>query len=146
MIPQIVTALIATWVAQKADEWGRKWLLAAAFAALLARAALFAFVLDPWVLLGVQVLGGPTAAVIGILTPLVVADCTKGSGRYNVALGTVGMISGIGATVSTTAIGYLAQAWGFAAGFGALALVAATGLGLLVLLPETADEARSVPA
>ena len=146
VIPQIVTALIATWVARKADEWGRKWLLAAAFAALLARAALFAFVVDPWVLLGVQVLGGPTAAVIGILTPLVVADCTKGSGRYNVALGTVGMISGIGATVSTTAIGYLAQVWGFAAGFGALALVAATGLGLLVLLPETADEARSVPA
>ena len=143
LVPQLVTALIATWIARKAEDWGRKWLLTAAFAALLARATLFAFILDPWHLVAVQVLGGLTAAVIGILIPLVVADCAKGTGRYNLALGAVGMISGIGATISTTAVGYLAETWGNFWGFATLAVVAAGGLGLLwLLMPETAESAR----
>ncbi len=143
IVPQLVTASIAAWVARKADEWGRKWLLFAAFAAELARAVLFAMAFGPWFLVGVQVLGGLTAAVIGILTPLIVADVTRGTGRYNFSLGAVGMISGIGATISTSAIGYLAQSLGFTVGFGALAIVAGLGLASVWwLMPETVHVAR----
>jgi len=144
VVPQLTTALLAAWIARKADEWGRKWLLAAAFAALLARTFLFAMAFGPWFLVGVQVLGGLTAAVIGILSPLIVADCTKGTGRYNFSLGGVSTISGLGATASTTAIGFLAQSLGFTIGFLALAVVAAAGLALVWWkMPETVHEART---
>lgn len=144
VVPQLVTALIALWIARRADERGRKHLLMIAFSALLARAVLFALAFGPWFLVAVQVLGGLTAAVIGILTPLIVADLTRGTARYNFTLGAVGMISGIGATISTTAIGFLAQKLGYTAGFGALAI--ATGVGLAVvwyLMPETVEAART---
>ncbi len=144
VVPQLTTALIAAWIARKADEWGRKWLLAAAFVALLARTVLFALAFGPWFLVGVQVLGGLTAAVIGILTPLIVADVTQGSGRYNTALGTTGMVAGIGATISTTAIGFLTQMMGYTVGFGALAVVAALGLAAVWgWMPETVHVARA---
>ena len=141
--PQLVTALIASWMARKADEWGRRAMLLIAFAALLVRTGLFAVAFGPWFLTGVQLLGGLDAAVIGILTPLVVADCTKGTGRYNVALGTAGMVGGIGATISTTASGYVAQGIGFLPAFIGLAVVAALGVGALWLFfPETVTSAR----
>jgi MFS family permease len=143
VVPQLVSALIAAFVARKADQWGRRPLLIAGFAALPARSVLFALVPGPWFLVAVQVLGGMTAAVIGIMTPLVVADVTRRSGRYNVALGTVSMLSGIGATISTTAVGFVAQGLGFVVGFLALAAVGLLGLGLLLwLLPETSYEAK----
>ncbi|MBN9560131.1 MAG: MFS transporter [Alphaproteobacteria bacterium] len=143
VVPQLVTALIATWIARKADERGRRWLLMGAFLALLIRAVLFALAFGPWFLVCVQVLGGLTAAVIGILSPLVVADLTKRTGRYNFSLGAVSMIAGIGATVSTTAMGMLAQSLGFTVGFLGLALVAGIGLAAVwLLMPETVDAAR----
>lgn len=144
VVPQLVTASIAAWVARKADAWGRKWLFTAAFVALIARAVLFALAPGPWFLVGVQALDGLSAAVVGILVPLIVADCTKGTGRYNFSLGAVNTISGIGATVSTTAVGFLAQSLGFRAAFIALAAVAAAGLATVWLkVPETVHEART---
>ena len=143
VVPELVTALIAAFVARKADQWGRKKLLLAGFAALPAQALLFAFAIGPWFLVAVELLGGVTAVIIGIMTPLVVADVTRRSGRYNTAFGAVGMISGIGATISTTAIGFLAQSLGFTWGFLALAAVAAVGLAIVwLLMPETAYEAQ----
>ncbi len=143
VVPQVVTALIAGWVARKADEWGRKKLLILGFAALLPRALLFAFAPGPWFLIGVQVLGGLTAVIIGIMTPLVVADVTRRSGRYNFSLGAVGMIAALGSAISTTAVGFVAQTLGFTIGFLALAAVAAAGLAMIwVWMPETSYEAR----
>jgi MFS family permease len=123
-VPQLITALIAGWIAARADSLGRKRLLVLAFAAQLARAVLFIPATSLWVLLAVQALGGLTAPVIGIMQPLVVADCTRQTGRYNVTLGAVGMIAMSGATISTTATGFLAQAFGFTTAFLALALTA----------------------
>lgn len=143
VVPQTITALIAPWVARKADEWGRKWMLATGFAAQLAMTALFAFAFGPWYLVGASTLGGATAAVIGIINPLIVADATKGTGRYNFSLGAVAMISGIGATLSYSAVGFLAQATSFTVGFLALVVVAAIGLAVtLLLMPETVEAAR----
>ncbi|MGH7153405.1 MAG: MFS transporter [Acetobacteraceae bacterium] len=143
VVPQVVTAIIAGWVARKADEWGRKWLLLAAFVALLALAVLFAVTINPWFMVGWELLGGVTAAVIGIINPLVVADLTAGTGRYNFSLGAVSMIAGIGATVSTTATGFIAQIFGYTIGF--LVLAAVAGIGLVAvwrLVPETVEAAR----
>jgi hypothetical protein len=74
----------------------------------------------------------------GVLTPLVVADITKGSGRFNLAQGMVGTFSGIGAAVSTTAINVVAQNFGNAAGFMAIAAVALAAVAVQwAWLPET---------
>ncbi len=116
IVPQLVTALIATWVAGRADAWGRKPLLLAGFAVLPVRATLFALVANPWFLVPVQALGGLTAAVIGVLMPLIVADVTRGTGRYNLAQGAVGTATGLGAAASTSAISYVGQFFGYTAG------------------------------
>ena len=138
VVPQLVTGLIAMWIARRADGWGRRPLLLAGYALLPVRALFFALVPDPWWLVAVQALDGVTAAVIGIMMPLVVADLVRGSGRYNLAQGAAGTATGIGAALSTVASGYVAQLFGYAAGFSGLALVALSGLALIYwFLPET---------
>ena len=144
VVPQVVTALLAAWLARKADEAGRKKLLIAAYLALFARSVLFAIDLGPWYLVSVQVLGGITASVIGIIVPLVVADLTSRSGRYNISLGAVGMIGGIGAALSTVSTGWIAQRFGYLASFLLLAAVTAAGTALLwAMFPETAETTKA---
>jgi MFS family permease len=143
VVPQTITALIAMWLARKADEWGRRTLLLTAFLALVARTVLFAPDFGPWYLVGIQVLGGVDAAVIGILTPLVIADCTRNTGLYNFTFGAVGMVSGLGAAVSTTATGLVAEAFGFTTAFLLLGGIAAAAVAVLwLLLPETVQESQ----
>lgn len=134
IVPQVTTAMIAPWMARLADAWGRKPLLLLAFAALALRVLLFTAAPGPLWLLPMQTLSGIDAAVLGILSPLITADVTAGSGRYNLAQGAVGMTSGIGAALSTTAIGYLAQGFGFTVGLLVLAGVAAAGFVFITML------------
>jgi MFS family permease len=138
VVPQLVTAALALWISRRANEWGRKPFLMVGFAAVLIRTGLFALAPSPWFQVGIQALDGLTAAVIGIMTPLVVADLTRGTGRYNFTLGAVGTVSMGGAAISTTVAGFLAQTLNFTAGFGLLGVAAAAGLVLLWrLVPET---------
>ena len=74
VVPQLVVVAIAPLVGRAANAWGRRPLLILCFAALAARGALFAVIRDPGVVIAVQVLDGISAAVLGILVPLVVAD------------------------------------------------------------------------
>jgi len=85
IIPQVITACLASWTARRADAWGRKPLVLVAMAALALRVLLFTAVPGPLWLLPLQALSGIDALVIGILTPLIIADLTAGSGRYNLA-------------------------------------------------------------
>ena len=78
----------------------------------------------------------------GALQPPVVADLTKGTGRYNMALGGIGAANMIGASLSTTAIGFVVQTMGFTAGFASLSGAVLAGLRLLwSQLPETSEAA-----
>jgi predicted MFS family arabinose efflux permease len=86
----------------------------------------------------VQLLDGITASVFGVMVPLVVADVTRGTGRFNLSLGIVGTATGIGASLSTTLAGYVSDHLGSPAAFLGLAAIAAAGLGLVwTLMPET---------
>ena len=120
---------------------GRRPLLVLCFAALTVRGALFAVIREPGIVIVVQALDGISAAVLGILVPLVIADVMGGSGRFNLALGTVGTAVGIGAAMSTTLAGYAMDHFGGQLTFALLASVAACGLGLVwLMLPETRPE------
>ena len=155
IVPQLIVALSAPWVGRQAVVWGRRPLLAAAFAALALRCALLAFVTDPYVVIAVQALDGVSAAVLGVMFPLMVADITRKSGGFSLGLGIVGSAVGIGAALSTTLGGYLVDHIGHVATFLALGGVAALGL-LLVsfVMPETRpdpdeplwDNAKAAPA
>jgi MFS family permease len=138
VVPQIVVAAISPWVGLQAAGHGRRPLLLACFAALSLRAALFAFVSSPPAIIAVQALDGISAAVIGVMFPLVVVDLAPGSGHVNLALGVAGTAVGIGASLSTTLGGYLADHFGTSLSFLVFAAVAAGGLILLwARMPET---------
>ena len=138
VVPQLVVVGIAPFVGRAANAWGRRPLLILCFAALAARGALFAVIRDPGVVIAVQALDGISAAVLGVLVPLVVADIMGGSGRFNLALGIVGTAVGIGAAMSTTLAGYAMDHLGGLLTFSLLASVAVCGLSLVwFMLPET---------
>ncbi len=138
ILPQIVVALMAPWVGRQAKSWGRRPLLLIGFGALPIRALLFASVTDPSLLLCLQVLDGISGAVLGVLTALVVADLTSGSGRFNLAQGIVGTASGIGASLSTTLFGLIAVSFGRTTVFVSIASVALLAtLILWFFMPET---------
>ena len=138
VVPQLVVVGIAPFVGRAANAWGRRPLLILCFAALAARGALFAVIRDPGVVIAVQALDGISAAVLGVLVPLVVADIMGGSGRFNLALGIVGTAVGIGAAMSTTLAGYAMDHLGSLLTFSLLASVAVCGLSLAgFMLPET---------
>jgi MFS family permease len=138
VVPQLVVAAISPWVGRYAQIWGRRPFLIAAFAALALRGLLFSLVTNPYLLVPVQVLDGITAASLGIMVPLMVADMTRGTGRFNLAQGVVGTAVGIGASISPTLAGYLTDAITSSVAFSGLALIAALGLaGVFALMPET---------
>ena len=86
----------------------------------------------------VQLLDGISAATLGVLVPLVIADTTRGSGHFNFAQGVVGVAVGIGASLGTTLAGYFADRLGNAVAFLFMGGGGATGLLLtLAFMPET---------
>jgi MFS family permease len=138
IVPQIIVALMAPWVGRRAQEWGRRPLLLIGFAALPIRALGFALISDPLFLLAVQALDGISATVLGVLTALIIADLTGGTGRFNLAQGIVGTASGIGASISTTLSGLVAERLGPSAAFLCIAAIASLGtLMIWFLMPET---------
>jgi predicted MFS family arabinose efflux permease len=141
IVPQLIVAAFSPHVGREARRWGRKPLMLIAFAVLPVRGVLLAVFTHP-VLLGlIQVLDGISAAVIGVVVPVVVADLTRNTGRFNLAQGVVGTGAGIGASLSTTLAGYISDHFGSGAAFLSLAAAAAFGLLILaIFLPETRTE------
>jgi MFS family permease len=97
-------------------------------------------------LIGVQVLDGVGAGIFGALTPLVIADIMRGTGRYNLAQGAIATAQGIGASSSGLAAGVIVDHFGYSAAFLAAGAAAAVALAVFALwMPETADR-ETVPA
>ena len=141
---QLVMLPIAIVCGRKAGVWGRRPILLAGFAVLPVRAALYTLSDDSAWLIAVQLMDGVGAGVLSVLTPLVVADLTRGAGRYNFALGAVTTAQGIGASLSGLATGVIVDRLGFSAAFLECAAAATVALAALWLfVPESsAPEAQ----
>jgi MFS family permease len=138
VVPQLLVAALSPWVGRQAQSWGRRPLFLIGFAALPIRGILFATVKDPNILVAVQLLDGVTAAVFGVMVPLMIADLTRGTGHFNLGQGIIGTTTGIGASLSTTLAGYASDHFGSGLAFLGMAAVAAVGLAAVwFLLPET---------
>jgi len=136
--PQIIVALLATWAGRTANSWGRRPLLLLGLGMVPIRALFFGTVTDPALLVAVQALDGITGATLGVMTALVAADITNGTGRFNLLQGLIGTLSGIGASLSTSLSGFAVQRFGHTAGFLGVAAVALAAVVLLwALMPET---------
>ena len=142
VVPQIVVAVLAPWTGRTAATWGRRPLLLLGLAAVPIRSGLFALTTDPTLLVVIQMLDGFSGATLGVLTTLIVADLTNGTGRFNLAQGLAGTFSGVGASLSTLITGVVTQRFGYTAG-----LLAVTAVGLMAVMivfafmPETKPSA-----
>jgi MFS family permease len=138
ILPQIVVTVGSIRVGRIADTIGRKPLLLCAFAAVGLRAFLFAFCREPISFVVLQLLDGIAAAVIGVVVSVCVADLTSQTDSFNVGLGVTGAAMGLGAALSTTITGELADHAGTSSAFFAMAVVAVFGLTIVGrYLPET---------
>ena len=137
VLPQVIVASISPWVGRSADVWGRRPLLLLATLALPVRAALLAFVRDPVLVVAVQMLDGISAAGIGVLLPLLAADLTRGTNRFNLCMGMLGLAAGLGATLSQFAAGFSADAFGPRSALLGLGAVGLLAVAASRLVPET---------
>jgi MFS family permease len=137
---QTIMLPIALLVGYGADRWGRKPILLIGFAILPVRAALYTLSDSAGWLIGIQLLDGIGAGIFGAITPLVLADLMRGTGRYNLAQGAVATAQGIGASSSGLAAGLIVDHFGYSAAFLAASAVAAIALVTLsTLMPETRE-------
>jgi MFS family permease len=145
IVPQAIVAMMSPWVGRSAQRWGRRPILLFGFAALPVRALLFAGISSPYLLVPVQMLDGLSAAVFGVMLPLIAADVAGGKGRYNLCIGLFGLAAGIGATLSTAAAGFIADRFSNTVSFFGLAAAGALAVLLVwAAMPET-RESETVP-
>lgn len=136
--PQLLVAAVSPWMGRMAEKWGRRPLLLAGFALLPIRGVLLSLTSSPEVLVAVQMLDGFGGAMFGVMLPLIAADITRGTNRFNLALGLLGLSAAFGAAISSTGAGWVASH--FSARWGFLTLAAAGALAVAAvyfLMPET---------
>jgi len=150
---QLVMVPVALAASRLADSWGRKPVFLIGFAVLPIRGLLYTLTTNPYALVGIQLLDGIGAGIFGVVGVLVIADLTRGTGRFNLMQGALATATGIGAAASNLMTGYIVKAAGFNAGFLTLAAIAAVALAFYGLaMPETRgtkfverDEMGTVP-
>jgi MFS family permease len=142
IVTQLVISLTAAKTGRLAGSWGRRPLLLAGFATLVVRGCLYTVVRGEAALIAVQVLDGLANVVFGVVSALVVADRTRGTGRFNLAQGGLASFVAIGASLSTTYGGFLIGHFGYNASFLGLAGVGVIAwLLLFAFFPETRRDA-----
>jgi predicted MFS family arabinose efflux permease len=135
---QLVITLLASWSGRKAGTWGRKPLLLMGFGVLPLRGVLYTVTSSAPLLIAIQVLDGIGAGIFGVVSVLVIADLTRGTGRFNLTLGAISTAVGIGAALSQVIAGSIVHHVSYRAGFLFLASVAAAAFALLYFyMPET---------
>jgi len=141
VVSQLVVAGLSPWIARLADRRGRRAALLLGLLALPLRGMLLALINSPTALLAAQALDGISAAMLAVLVPLIAADLTRGTNRFNLCMGVFGLAVGIGATVSTLAAGAIASWFGTPLAMGCLAAVGlACFLLALAAMPETREK------
>ena len=145
MLPQALAAAVSPWFGRLAEAYGRRLVLLLGFSALPVRAVLFALDGNPYLEAAWQGLDGVTAAAFGVMIPLVVADITHNNGRFNLAMGIVGLVSGLGAALGNPVAGLLADQFGSTVTFGFLGAAGVAAFAVVALLmPETRDPSHAV--
>lgn len=146
IVAQLVMAFVAWAVGRFSDSGvGRKPIFLIALLVLPLRGLLFATIANPYAIVAIQLLDGVAAGIFGVVSLLILADLTEGTGRFNLGQGITGLAVGIGASLSNLSAGYIVNAFGYQAGFlylSAIALLALLLFGLF--MPETLPGKKSM--
>jgi MFS family permease len=138
VVTQVVIAVSAAGIGRYANAHGRRPLLLLGFGVLPIRAVLYTLTQNTAALIAIQLLDGVANAIFVVVSVLVVADRTRGSGRFNLVQGALATAVGIGAALSTSFGGKLIQYYSFRVSFLSLGGVAAIAFALLWFgVPET---------
>jgi MFS family permease len=135
---QLVMVPVALASSRLAESWGRRPTFLIGFAVLPIRGLLYTLTNDPTLLVAIQLLDGIGAGIFGVVGVLVIADLTRGTGRFNLMQGVLATATGLGASCSELMTGVIVSRFGFNAGFLTLATIALVALALYGLaMPET---------
>ena len=146
MSATIITAQLAIIplgivIGRRASKSARKPLYLIPFCLMPVRALLYMVSHNPYYLVGLALLEGAAMGIFGILQLIVIADLTKGTGRFNVAQGALSTAVGLGAASSNFVVGAVVKHLGFDSAFLTMAVVAGTGLIFFwIWMPETQPE------
>lgn len=123
---------------------GRKRVFLVGFAAVPLRGFLFTLWHNPIYLLSLQILDGIGAGIFGVISVLMIADLTKGTGRFNVTQGMLNTCIGIGNGCSNLLAGFVANKVGYNAGFLTLVAISVGALAFFwFFVPETAQDKKT---
>lgn len=146
IVTQLIIAVSAAWIGTRAGTKGRKPLLLLGFGVLPVRGALYTLTHAAGALIAIQALDGVANAIFGIVSILIIKDRTEGTGRFNLAAGALATMVGIGAALSTTVGGVLAERVNYQTSFLGLAAIATVAFGVLWLfVPETLADTEKAP-
>jgi MFS family permease len=138
IVTQVVIMCFAAPIGRFANLRGRKPLLMLGFGVLPIRAVLYTVTHNTAGLIAIQLLDGVANAIFGIVSILVIADRTRGTGRFNLVQGSLATAVGLGAALSTAFGGKLIQYFSYRISFLALGGIAALAFALLwMAIPET---------
>jgi MFS family permease len=141
---QFVFVIVAALSGRLAGAIGRKPLFLFAFAALTLRGLLYTLGNNPFWLITVQCMDGLGAGIFGVVGVLIIADLTRGTGLFNSTQGAIATAQGMGAFLSNSMAGYLAQHEGTRFTFVTLSGIAFLGLVFFwILMPETLQASSS---
>jgi MFS family permease len=138
ILPQFTVAVISPIVGRMTERFGRRIFLLLGFGALFVRILLTATSSSQVTIVALQALDGISAAALGVLVPLTVADLTRQTGRFNLIQGFIGCAMGLGASLSTTLAGFLADRFNTMDALLSLSAIAALGVLIVwIAMPET---------
>ncbi len=134
--------LPAAYLSGRFASGGRKRVFLVGFAAVPLRGVLFTLWNNPIYLLSIQILDGVGAGIFGVMSVLMIADLTKGTGRFNVTQGLLNACIGIGNGCSNLIAGFVANQAGYNAGFLGLVGISLGALAFFwCFVPETKEQA-----
>jgi len=138
MIP--VTALTG-YLAFKGN---RKYIFLTAFLVLTIRGILYTFTDNSNLLMAIQTLDGAGAGIMKVISVVMIADLTKGTGRFNLMQGTVVTAIGIGSSLSDYLTGIVVVNSNYNTGFYFLSAIAVVGLVFTWLFVAETKDIRQV--
>jgi len=133
VIAQLTMVPMALFAARLAEDRGYWIVFLLALVALPIRGVTASLVTEQWGLVPVQILDGVGAGLLSVAVPGLVARILAGTGHVNAGLGVVMTLQGVGAALSTTVGGIVAERFGYPAAFLALGAIAVAALALWVL-------------
>ncbi len=135
---QLVIVPLSFFVGRRAQTSLRKPIYLVAFAVLPLRCGLYLLSHNGYYLVALQALDGLAGGIFGIMQLLMVADLTRGTGRFNITQGALGMAVGIGASLSNLLAGVIVKHASYNAAFATMGAIALAACALFFfLVPET---------